>query len=186
METPARVARVVDVRAFTQALFNLQQYLVLFDEDGAVALRLAVDKGGAITKVLASFTLARLSNSPDAFLPLARYRGEGVGLFGLWFPTVGNDDKKHLRMALGDLLRDLSAIRSVHGGDGDHALKLFVIGDYMALGALLGHDGPSSSFPCIFCEAPKEGLDCGDFHRRQIDDCFTAARQCTGNSFCSP
>jgi hypothetical protein len=48
---------------------------VLVREDSSVVLRVAADKGASTTKVIISFTLVDLSNSPFSFFPLAIYDG---------------------------------------------------------------------------------------------------------------
>lgn len=65
-----------------------------------------------------------------------------------------------------------------------HPLQMVVNADYMGLCALLGHDGPTASFPCIHCEVSKRDLEAGcdlGHRRRCTNRCFDAAQKFQGN-----
>ncbi len=79
-ESPAFVTRVVDIVAFVQAIFDGFGTNVFISTRNTVWMRVGLDKGGKTTKILLSFALRRLSNSPYSWFPLAIYTGTVVEL----------------------------------------------------------------------------------------------------------
>ncbi len=79
------------------------------------------------------------------------------------FSISGNDTKDHLREATADVFGELELVQYLQRGLETIRVELFLTGDLMAISAVMGHDGVTSSFPCIYCKVPQRVL-------RSVDD----------------
>uniref|UniRef100_A0A8R1IGP4 Uncharacterized protein n=1 Tax=Caenorhabditis japonica TaxID=281687 RepID=A0A8R1IGP4_CAEJA len=106
------------------------------------------DKGAGTTKLGFSVMHGEKTNSPD-----------NLTLLGVY---TGDDKQSLLKENLGNVLEQLNNLQKVHIRD-EHGrvieknVEIYLTGDYMFLCECLGHGGPGTKEPCIFCYQEKRG-----------------------------
>ena len=98
------------------------------------------DKGGSSTKLTAQFVNQINGNSADATNILAMYNG-----------TDCYDNMSEVFSIYYEQLAELMTIRTINVNGRQKGLRIFLVGDYEYLTKYLGHMGPNSSYPCLWC-----------------------------------
>ena len=117
---------------------NLHQFVEDFHFQNEVWVKFGADKGGTSTKLV--FEIANVST------PNSTHNTELISLF------EGTDSYENLMQYFGPLRDQFHGLQSVSSETGDPVvLRKFLFGDYHWICDQMGHQGASSSFPCVYC-----------------------------------
>ncbi|XP_072032273.1 uncharacterized protein [Amphiura filiformis] len=144
-------ARVKNLREYLTEVVNKQAKLgninVHESFNDEIWLKVGGDKGGSSTKLVGQFANQKDGCSADA-----------TNILGMFNATDTYDNLSEVFGLYHSQIADLMDIKTIIVNGIEKRLRIFLYGDYEFLCKYMGHMGPASSFPCLWCNVTLQEL----------------------------